>query len=168
MQKRRSFLKVATGYGALLFLLSAGGCGFQLRDSPKFQFQKLWLGGSSRITGYIKRFLRDVGSDIVVVSDPKDAEVLLEIENEQTREVIVGQTPTGQVREKQLRMTVTFKMWVPGKDPEASRSVLEQFRESSYSETLALAKSEEEALLYDDMRNSIAQQLVWRLSALQP
>jgi len=167
MQRRRQFLKVVAGYGSLVAVLGASGCGFKLREAPEFQFQKLWVGGALRITGHVHQYLRDLRSQVEVVSDPKSAQVLLSIDREESVEVVVGQTPTGQVREKQLRMTVTFRMWVQGKDSEETREVLEQFRESSYSETQALAKSEEEELLYEDMRKSIARQLVWRLSALQ-
>ena len=141
--------------------------GFKLREAPQFQFKKLWLSGSARINALLSRYLRDVGADIVVVSSMVDAEVLLQIDNEELSEVIVGQTPVGLVREKQLRMKVAYRMWWQGKDPEATHQTLDQFRESSYSETLALAKGEEEMLLYDDMRKSIAEQLVWRLAGMQ-
>ncbi|MGL4666537.1 MAG: LPS assembly lipoprotein LptE [Saezia sp.] len=168
MLKRRYFLKTMAGYGFLAALSGMSGCGFELRQPPEFQFKKLWVGGNTRIAAYVTQYLRDVGGDVELVSSPNEAQALLSIDDEESIEVVVGQTPTGQVREKQLRLSVTFRMWTSGKDSEATPEVLDQFRESSYSETLALAKSEEEALLYEDMRKGIARQLVWRLTALQP
>lgn len=167
MQERRFFLKGMTGLGVVV-AIAATGCGFKLREAPKFHFQKLWLGGATQITDYVRKYLYEMKSDVEIVSNIEDAQAWLIVDSEIASEVIVGQTATGQVREKQLRMTVAFRMWMQGKESEAAQDVIEQFRESSYSETQALAKEEEESLLYADMRKSIAQQLVWRLSALQP
>lgn len=166
--KRRHFLKVVTHISTLGVIVGLGGCGFHLRQKPVFHFQTLWLGGSSTVLNDLRRRLRELKIPVTIVSNPLDAQVLLQIVSDENFESVVGQTPTGEVREKQLRVRVIFRLWVQGQDPAETEEMIEQTRESSYSETLALAKSEEEALLYEDMHRSIAEQLLWRLAAMRP
>lgn len=168
MMKRRHFLKIASSISTLGAITGLSGCGFQLRQKPVFHFQTLWLGGSSPVLTHLRRRLRELRIPVVITNNPLEAQVLLQIVSDQISESVVGQTPTGEVREKQLRVRVVFRLWSQGQDPAETEEMIEQTRESSYSETLALAKSEEEALLYEDMRRSIAEQLLWRLAAMRP
>lgn len=161
-QNRRYFLGGLAGAVAML-----GGCGFQLRQAPEFHFQKLWLGGTSEVLVFLRRELARVSS-VKIVSNPAEAEVLLEIMSDVRRDFAVGQTPYGEVREIQMRSTLTFRLWAQGQDPLATEDELEQYREYSYSETQALAKGDEQDLLFRDMSQSMAQLLLWRLASMRP
>lgn len=98
----------------------------------------------------------------------QQAQVVLHLDEERYERVVLARTVSGQVRELELRLSVRFHLsgsdgsvWLP-----ATR--IEQKRNVSYSETLALAKDEEENTLRQDMRGDIARQIVRRLSMLTP
>ncbi len=71
------------------------------------------------------------------------------------------------MRELQLRLRVRIRLrgadgseWIPDTE-------LLQSRDISYSETIALAKEAEEALLYRNMQTDIVQQIVRRLASVR-
>jgi len=71
------------------------------------------------------------------------------------------------VRQFQLRVRVRFKLrTLQGKELIAPTEILQQ-RDINYSETLALAKETEEALLYKSMQTDVVQQLMRRLAAVR-
>jgi len=74
----------------------------------------------------------------------------------------------GQVREVELRLFARFKL--VGQDGQVwiDDTEMQQPRDMSYNESLALAKDEEEASLYRQMYSDMAQQLIRRLEAVNP
>ena len=79
-----------------------------------------------------------------------------------------GLNASGQVRELQLRLRIKFRLRTPTGAELIPETELLQQREISYSETIALAKEAEEALLYRNMRTDLVQQLMRRLSLTRP
>lgn len=79
---------------------------------------------------------------------------------ERHQRVVLAKTVAGQVRELQLRLYVRFSLI--GKDGRVwiEEGEIEQTRDMTYSETLTLAKDEEEMELVCDMRQDVAQQLL--------
>ena len=71
------------------------------------------------------------------------------------------------MRELQLRLRIKFKLRTPAGDELIPETELLQQRDISYSETIALAKEAEEALLYRSMQTDLVQQLTRRLAAVQ-
>jgi len=68
---------------------------------------------------------------------------------------VVGINASGQVRELQLRIRITFQLTTAqGKTLIESDQILQQ-RDISYSESAALAKETEEGLLYRDMQTDL-------------
>jgi len=94
--------------------------------------------------------------------------VILDILQELRQRVVMGTNASGQVRELQLRMTVKFRL----RNPEGVEWIepveLYLDRDLSFSETAALSKEVEEAMLYRDMQNDIVQQIVRRLARVKP
>lgn len=163
-QKRRFFLTMAVALGSLCVL---GSCGFELRKAPEFHFKTLCVFGSSDALSYLYKALAQE-SDVELINEPADADVFLEIISDKRDDIAVVQTPTGLVREIQMRGTLLFRLWVRGEDPLGKTVELEENREYSYTETQALAKEEEQRLLNLDISKSFAMQLLWRLAALRP
>ena len=99
---------------------------------------------------------------------PELADATLHLLGERRQRVVLAKTVSGQVREVELRLFARFKL--VDKDGRVWIEETEMFqkREMSYSESLALAKDEEEAALYRHMYADLAQQLMRRLSASQP
>ena len=148
------------------------GCGFQLRQTGDYPFKTLFAGfsTSTSLGAELSRQLRGTGR-IELLTEAKQAQqadVILDILQEQRQRVVVGLNASGQVRELQLRMTVKFRLRNPDGVEWIEPAELYQQRDLSFSETAALSKEIEEAMLYRDMQNDIVQQIVRRLSRVKP
>lgn len=159
--KRRVLL---SGAGAALL----AGCGFQLRKAPDFVFDSIRVNGGSAVANQLRRNLAADGNVRVLgPGDPGEVQVILDLPSEQRERVVVGINASGQVREYQLRLRVTFRLSTPqGRELIDDTELLQQ-RDISFTESAVLAKEAEETLLYRDMQNDIVQQLMRRLSALR-
>ena len=162
---RRTFLALAP-----VALLSA--CGFRLRGAPEFAFGSLFLNApaGSSLARELQRTLEASGGRLKVLREPAtlpSAQAVFDLLAEQQERSVVGLTASGQVRELQLRLRVRIRLrgadgseWIPDTE-------LLQTRDISYSETIALAKEADEALLYRNMQTDIVQQIVRRLAAVR-
>ena len=163
--KRRSLF--AWGTASLL-----AGCGFQLRQTGDYPFKTLWAGfsTSSALGAELSRQLRATGRIEVLTeaAQAQQADVALDILQEQRQRVVVGVNASGQVRELQLRTTVKFRLRTPAGVEWIEPSELYQQRDLSFNETAALSKEVEEAMLNRDMQNDIVQQIVRRLARVKP
>jgi LPS-assembly lipoprotein len=154
--------------GASSALLTA--CGFELRRAPELPFSTLYINGNARsaLVNELRRSITGIGS--VQVLEPRDAaraEVVLDVLTDQREKVVVGLGTTGQVREFQLRVRMRFRLRSSdGRELIAPVELLQQ-RDISYSESAALAKEAEEALLYRDMQTDVVQQTLRRLAAVK-
>jgi len=150
----------------VLFVLA--GCGFQLRQAPDFVFDTIFVGSASELGNELRRSINSSGAARAVPSaEMANAQVLLDVLQEQREKVVVGLNASGQVREFQLRVRFKFKLrGRDGKELIGPTEILQQ-RDISFSETQVLAKEAEEALLYRDMQTDIVQQLMRRLGAVK-
>ncbi len=148
------------------------GCGFQLRQTGDYPFKTLFAGfaETSPLGTELSRQLRATGRIELLTEarQAQQADVILDILQEQRQRVVVGLNASGQVRELQLRMTVKFRLRNPDGVEWIEPAELYQQRDLSFSETAALSKEIEEAMLYRDMQNDIVQQIVRRLSRVKP
>lgn len=161
---RRLFLLM----GAVLSSLA--GCGFALRKPPQFPFSSLYLQlppGSS-LGPEIARALRFNPQlrVLTAANDRASADVILDIASEQREKVVVAYNAAGQAREFDLRLRLRFRLSTPQGRELIESSELLLTREIGFVETAVLAKEEEEALLFRDMRNDMVQQLMRRLAAV--
>ena len=165
MQRRLCLHLMAVSAG-----LSLVGCGFALRTAPNFAFKTLFspLAESSVLGAALKRALESGGA-VRVITDVRQidqAEVILDVLQDQREKVVVGVNASGQVREFQLRIVFKFKLR-SGKGVELIvPTEITQQRDISFNETAVLAKESEEGLLYRDMQNDIVQQIMRRLAAV--
>lgn len=158
---RRGFLAAA---GAL----ALAGCGFELRKAPQFAFKSIAVLGTSAFSNYLRRQLRAAGTVEVLPADQADkAEAVLEILGESRNNIVLSTTPDGQVRELQLVLSLRFKVRGQGGKELLGPTEIQQSRDITYNETAALAKEGEAELLYRDMQNDIAQQVLRRLAAIK-
>ena len=164
--KRRHLLGLTAVTAALT------GCGFQLRQTGDYPFKTLYTSFplTTPFGAELSRQLRATGR-IELLTEPRQAQqadVILEILQEQRQRVVVGLNASGQVRELQLRLTVKVRLRTPEGVEWIEPVELYQQRDLSFNETAALSKEIEEALLYRDMQNDIVQQIVRRLSRVKP
>ncbi|MBM3397723.1 MAG: hypothetical protein FJY28_03715, partial [Betaproteobacteria bacterium] len=108
---------------------------------------------------------------IEVWSDPSQmlkADVILDILGEERQQVVVGINALGQVRELQLRLRVRFRLRTPEGATWIDAVELAQQRDLSFTETAALSKEIEQAMMYRDMQTDIVQQIMRRLAMVKP
>ncbi len=161
---RRRGLLVAGG-GAL----ALAGCGFRLREAPRFAFTSLHLAATSPVAQELRRNLESTGAVQVLDArvPPHQAQVVLDVRNEQRQKIVVGRNASGQVREFQLRTTLKFRLRSARGLELIPETELSQQRDISFNEAAALSKETEEALMYRDMQTDLVQQLIRRLAAVK-
>lgn len=141
------------------------GCGFQLRRAPDYPFKSIAVTGPEPLAALMRRELKGMGNLTVLdaKAPTKDAEVVCELLDQSRSSGIAASTSGGTIRELTLGLTVRFRLRTQGgKDLIAATSV-SQSRDISYNETSALAKENEQELLYRDMTADLAGQIVRRL-----
>lgn len=167
MAGRRLLLAAAasTAAGALL-----AGCGFELRRAPQLPFRTLHLAGfkpTSPMGDALRRALASAAGTRVVEAVTQ-AEAILEVHGDGQEKSVVAFTSAGQVREIQLRARLIFRVRTPADKELIPRTEILQTRDMSYNERDALAKEQEEQLLYRAMQDDIAMQVLRRLAAVKP
>jgi LPS-assembly lipoprotein len=146
------------------------GCGFALRQAPNFAFRSIYLQmpeGSSLGPQLIRALQFNPELRVLTAAAQRaGADVILDLRSEQREKVVAGLNAAGQVREFVLRLRLRFRLITPaGRELIPETELLLQ-REIGFAETAALAKEEEEVLLYRDMRSDMVQQLMRRLAAV--
>lgn len=160
---------MATRRSALLLgamLLNA--CGFELRRAPELNFKSVQLKGFKPLSPLAVELRRNIDSSrtTVVVDGRQAAQVVLEALNENREKSVVASTATGEVRELQLRSRLSFRLRGANGEELIAATEIVLSRDMSYNETNALAKEQEEALLYRAMQSDIVAQIMRRLAAV--
>jgi LPS-assembly lipoprotein len=157
--------------GIALTAAALPGCGFALRGAQSYAFNSIYLGsaGSSVLIAELQRTMQSNGNARVITeaSQVAAAQVVLDVLQDQREKVVVGVNASGQVREFQLRLRFKFSLRGQNGKELLPETELLQERDISYSETAALSKEAEEALLYRNMQTDIVQQITQRLSAVR-
>jgi LPS-assembly lipoprotein len=166
MHDRRRLL---AALGAAFAVAAVAGCGFALRRAPELHFRTIALTGFRARSPLAEELRMHINSSPTtqVVEATTQAQVILEALNDARERSVVAMTAAGQVRELQLRTRLTFRLrTAAGRELIPSTELLLS-RDMSYSESLALAKEQEEALLYRTMQSDIVAQVMRRLAAVQ-
>ena len=151
---------------AALFL---SACGFQLRGSHSLPFDTVHIAlpTTSELHAMLKRSI-EASSRTRVIDSAKEAQAILTIAGDTQARNILSLDTSGRVREFQLIRTVTYRLHDPAGRDWLPASQVAIRRDISFSDAQVLAKESEEALLWRDMQNDLAQQLLRRLSAAKP
>ena len=155
---------------ALLAATVLAGCGFKLRTSQVLPFATIAVTPekTAGVAGDMARYLGDIVRPVAPGAGEEPPEVILDILQDAREKLVVGVNASGQVREYELRMRVTFALRSPKGGELIAPTVIEQHRSISFNESAVLAKEAEEVLLNRDMQNDIVQQLMRRLAAFKP
>jgi LPS-assembly lipoprotein len=149
--------------------LAVAGCGFKLRGSQNYGFERIAVlpnPGGPLVTE-LRRSLANAVTVLPAEAPLSQAQVVLDLLQEQREKIVVGVNASGQVREFQLRLRVRFKLRTPQGQELIGPSDISQQRDISFNESAVLAKEAEEGLMYRDMQSDIVQQLLRRLAAWQ-
>ncbi|TFV88159.1 hypothetical protein E4K72_22240 [Oxalobacteraceae bacterium OM1] len=151
------------------FALAA--CGFQLRGTApqsSIPFKTIYIGvpETSTLGVELKRNLR-VNGDTRVVTDPKEAEAVLDILSETRDKVVSSLNTQGRIREFTLLYRLRFQVRDNAGHTLLAPTEITVKRDQSFNESQAIAKEKEEEILYRDMQGDIVQQIIRRLAALK-
>lgn len=150
----------------LLCCLTLAACGFHLRGPQKLPFASIYLAMDpyADFTAALKRQIKTSGST-QVASKVGDAEVQLQVTRNDQQKDILTLNSSGTVREYQLKRRFAYRL--VGKDGHeiTPMNEIQITRDVSFSDSQALAKEQEELLLYRDMDADLLQQLMRRLAA---
>jgi len=151
---------------AALAALGLAGCGFQLRGASTLAFRSITLTGFAPHSPLAEEFKRSLARSVQVVDTPVQAEVVLHALLDQREKSVVASTSAAQVREFQLRLKFNFRAHTPAGRELIAPAELLLSRDLSYSETVALAKEQEESELYREMQTDVVSQVMRRLAAI--
>lgn len=156
----------------LLLALSLSACDFHLRghnlQGAGFPFSRVYLKSATP-----SPFVADLQNSlelykIQLTATAAEADLTLEVVSEASGRQILALSGAGQVREFQLTYRVSLRAydkqmqdWLPADEISLQRSL-------TYDDAQILAKEQEEALLYRDMRSDAVQQVMRRLSRAKP
>ncbi|HYP84110.1 LPS assembly lipoprotein LptE [Variovorax sp.] len=148
--------------------LALAGCGFKLREAPNFAFHTIALAETSPYLKQLKRAIEVTGTlKVLPMAEASNAEAVFDLLGESRDRVVLSTNSAGQVREMQLYLRVRFRVRTPAGKELIAPSLVEQWRDITYNETAALAKENEEQLLYRDMTSDVVQQTLRRLAAVK-
>lgn len=147
--------------------VALSACGFELRGAPSLPFSRIALEGFAARSPLADELRRALAQSAVVVAAPGQAQVVLQVINDQRERSVAASTSAGQVRELQLRVRLEFRLSTPAGRELIPATELLQTRDLSYSETVALAKEYEEAALFRAMQSDIVAQLMRRLAGVK-
>ena len=153
---------------AALAIAPLAGCGFQLRGAQELKFRTVQLTGFKPHSPLEKELRQAINASktTLVVDSGGEAQVVLEALSDRRERNVVATTTAGQVRQISLRVRFTFKLRTPSDRELIGPTELLLGRDISYNESDALAKEQEEALLYREMQTDIVSQLMRRLAAV--
>ena len=156
----------------LLLAITLSSCGFHLRgrnmQDAGFPFSSIYLKSASP-----SPFVSDLQNSlelykIKLTATPAEADLTLEVASESSDKQILALSGAGQVLEFQLHYRVSLRAydkqmqeWLPADEITLQRTL-------TYDAAQILAKEQEEALLFRDMRSDAVQQVMRRLSRAKP
>lgn len=147
-------------YMSLLLVLNS--CGFQLRKPIDLDYQSYALiGDSSSLSKLVHNQLSF--SDIKENKDG-NAELVIEIMNNNFAKRILSLAGNGQVGEFELVQTIEYRFKTNGRWTEPRR--LEAIREYTYDPTLYSAARAEEGYLKDSMIEQLSRSLITEINNL--
>ncbi len=155
-----------------LAMLSLTACGLHLRGhgpaATAFAFHSIYIQapGETMFTKTLRRALESY--KLAVQSAPGQQDLTLNVVFETTEKQITALNASGHVIEYLLRYRISLRAydrqmheWLPASEIQLQRIL-------PYDDTLVLAKQQEEQMLYDDMRQDAAQQVLRRLAYAKP
>lgn len=164
MKIRMKFWLAAT----LIMSTFTTGCGFHLRGQVDIPYSSLYVDGNpgSPLVTNLQRIIRTGGHNDRLAKSSDTAERTIQIMSETNSKVILSLSGAGRVTEYQLQYRVKYRLLAPKGKEILTPVEIALRRDMSYNDTLVLAKSEEEQLLYRDMQTDAAQQILRRIALL--
>lgn len=145
------------------------GCGFQLRREGGIPFASLYVDppSGSAVAQRVLALLKS-GKNTQLVATAAEAAAVLKISKEERTKTILSLSGAGRVTEYRLGLNVNYALTVKGDSSPGATEGIELTRDITYDDSVVLAKSAEEGLLYRDMEEDTARRIIRRLRAFKP
>ncbi|MFZ6777347.1 LPS assembly lipoprotein LptE [Undibacterium sp. Ji83W] len=162
------YLKRLQWLAAIMAVMLLSACGFALRGPVALPFKSIYIGmpESSALGGELRRHIRANGQT-QVMSEAKDAQVILEVLSETRDKQILSLNSQGRVREYNLIYNFRFRVRNNVGKEYLEPVDLQLKRNITFNESQVLAKEAEEVLLYRDMQSDLVQQIMRRLAVVK-
>ncbi len=156
----------------LVMALSLAGCGFHLRGhgvtGAGFAFHSVYVRTGAE-TSFIVELRRALAlNKLDVKQSPDQADIVLDVVSEKTEKQILALSAAGQVLEYLLVYKVSVRAYDRQQQEWMPAAQISLQRYFPYDVTQVLAKQQEEALFYRDMRSDAVQLVLRRLSFAKP
>ncbi len=152
---------------AIVMLLAS--CGYHLRGEAILPFKTIYIEAANPNSALIKELHSNLKTNKIQILDKAEkADIILNIALEQPDKQILSLDATGLVNEYQLRYRVSLRAYDNQQREWLPASELLLTRDFIYDNSQILAMSSEEALLYQNMRSDMVQQIMRRLSHAKP
>lgn len=152
----------------LLMVFNLSGCGFQLRGSapPSPALQDLYIKTSapySEITHNLREYFKISGIHVVEIQ--QDAAIVLQILNESENQVLLSVSGTAQTRQYNLVLSISFQVTNNKGTVLVPPQSLSENRTLTVMSDQILGGSNEQIMLYQQMRQAIVYDIMNRLSS---
>lgn len=169
MPNRRAFAARA----ALILLASTllGSCGFALKGSAQLPFTSLYFDQSENgpTATALRRQLQGLPG-LTLLEQPQlrpQAQVVLQVTRDSQDKRSIGANAYGLTRELQLTSRFNYQLLATDGRELVEPVELQQQRDINYNEAIILSKEGEEEMLYRDMAEDLAGQVLRRLAAVR-
>ncbi len=156
----------------VLLVTALSACGWQLRGSYNLSpgITPIAVTGGGGAAGALRDSLRS--SNALAQSTEETAASDLEILKEETSRRVISVDANGKVDEYELRYAVRWQLTAEGSDDKSRRiliapTTLRANRSYDYSANTVLSTNEQEQRLIENMRDDIAQRILFRLQGVQ-
>nr|WP_105900984.1 LPS assembly lipoprotein LptE [Vibrio gangliei] len=151
--------------------MMTSACGFHFRGSYLLPDEVSTISVSSfdsysQITRDVKNQLRFNGVDVVPpASDVPNLYLISESDSDNSSDRTLSLYQNSRAAEKELRYVVSYRVTVPGYDPKTFRvNITRSYLDNPLA---ALAKSVERDMLWDEMREQAAEQIIRQMARLK-
>lgn len=155
----------------LMLTLMLSACGFHLRGEGAFAlpFQSVYINSPNDYTPFINELKQDLrANNVQVANSSKEAQLTLQIVFEKTDKQILTLSAAGRVLEYRLQYRVSLRAYDKNVQEWLVPREITFRRDFPYDDTQVLAKEQEEAMLYTDMRHDAVQQVLRLLARAKP
>ena len=141
-------------------------CGYRMRGMVDVPYKAIAITGnpSPPLRADLQTAIL-TGTDVKVAINPKDADLVLEVNNEINGREILAYNSNGQISAYRLTIRVTFRAYDIAGGDIVPESEIYMTRDMDFSNTTVLATDAQQAQFITIMRKDLAVQILRRISA---
>ncbi len=163
----RSRLRLITLGSLILSVVALQGCGFALRGELSLpnEMSATFLEAKQPFGTMARRLRQVLAANGAGMVDHRDsATAIVELQGERFSRTVLSVNTRGKVSEYQLNLKVTYRLISTDGELLRPSESTELKRDFTFDDQQILGKSQEDALIREDMYNTMAQRIVEKLA----